>query len=81
MYAWMKPEIVVPMHGEARHLAANAKLALEQGAKEAHVLKCGQILRLAPGPVAVVDKVRTGRLYRDGKLVVPSIDGPVSERR
>jgi ribonuclease J len=81
MYSWMKPEIVVPMHGEARHMAANAKLALEQGVPEAHVLKCGQMLRLAPGPVMVVDTVPVGRLYRDAKLIVPSIDGPVSERR
>ena len=40
----------------------------------------GEILRLAPDP-AVIDDAPVGRLFRDGRLLVPALDGPVRERR
>jgi ribonuclease J len=81
MYKWIRPQIAVPMHGEARHLKEHAKLALECGAKEAVTLANGEILRIAPGPVKVVDDAPVGRLFRDGFLITGSEDGPVRERR
>jgi ribonuclease J len=39
------------------------------------------MVRLAPGPVRIVDDAPVGRLFRDGRLIVPSGDGPVRERR
>ena len=80
MYAWMRPQVAVPMHGEARHLKEHAKLARAAGAPEVFPLLDGEMLRLAPDP-AVIDDVPVGRLYRDGKLIVPGIDGPVRQRR
>ncbi len=81
MYEWLKPKLVVPMHGEARHMQANAKLALEVGVPEAQVLFNGHMLKLLPRPHAIIDQIPVGRVYRDGKLIVPSIEGPVRERR
>lgn len=81
MYAWMRPAIAVPMHGEARHLKEHAKLARDAGAKEAFVITDGDMLKLWPGPAGVIDEAPTGRLYRDGNLIVPDIDGPVKARR
>jgi ribonuclease J len=40
----------------------------------------GEILRLAPDP-AIIDDAPIGRLFRDGRLLVPETDGPVRERR
>jgi ribonuclease J len=80
MYRWMRPKIVVPMHGEARHLKAQAELAREMGVKTVFTLTDGEILRLAPDP-AVVDDAPVGRLFRDGRLLVSESDGPVRERR
>jgi ribonuclease J len=40
----------------------------------------GEIVRLAPDP-AVIDDAPVGRLFRDGRLLVPEFDGPVHERR
>jgi ribonuclease J len=80
MYRWMRPKIVVPMHGEARHLKAQAALAREMGVKTAFTLTDGEILRLAPEP-AVIDDAPVGRLFRDGRLLVSESDGPVRERR
>jgi ribonuclease J len=81
MYGWIKPQIAIPMHGEARHMMEHAKLARECGVKDTQVIKSGQVLRLAPGPAAVVDEIPVGRLFRDGKLIVQDGEGPVRERR
>jgi ribonuclease J len=81
MYAWLRPRIAVPMHGEARHLKAHAKLALACGAKETFTIVDGEILKLWPDPASVIDEAPVGRLYRDGNLIVPDVDGPVKARR
>ncbi len=80
MYTWLKPAVAVPMHGEARHLKEHAWLAKGAGVLDVHALRNGEIIRLAPDPVAIVDDAPVGRLYRDGRLIVPS-DGPVRDRR
>ncbi len=81
MYEWIRPRVLVPMHGEARHLQANANLAKESGIKDVHIIYDGDVLRLAPDPTGHIDEAPTGRLYRDGKLIVRSDEGPVRERR
>jgi ribonuclease J len=81
MYDWIKPRILVPMHGEVRHLKEHAKLARTHGVADVIVALNGEMARLAPGPPALIDDVPVGRLYRDGSLVVPSAEGPVRERR
>ncbi len=80
MYGWMRPKVVVPMHGEARHLKAQAELARELGAKTIFTVQDGEIVRLAPDP-AVIDDAPVARLFRDGRLLVPEADGPVHARR
>src|SRR4029078_1960916 len=80
MDRWMGQKIVVPMHGETRHLKAQAELAREMGIKTVFPLTDGEILRLAPDP-AVIDDAPVGRLFRDGRLLVSEADGPVRERR
>ncbi|WP_295555416.1 ribonuclease J [uncultured Hyphomicrobium sp.] len=81
LYAWLRPRIAVPMHGEARHLTAHAELAREAGVSEVQVAYNGEVVRLAPGALRIVDDAPVGRLFRDGRLIVPSGDGPVRERR
>jgi ribonuclease J len=80
MYRWIRPQIAVPMHGEARHLKAQAELARQMGVPSVFPLADGEILRLAPDP-AVIDDAPVGRLFRDGNLLVPEVEGPVRERR
>ena len=75
MYAWMKPKVAVPMHGEARHLKEHARLARAQGVPNVHPVLNGEILRLAPNP-AIIDDAPVGRLYRDGRLIVDGEEGP-----
>jgi ribonuclease J len=79
MYAWLKPAVAIPMHGEARHLKEHAWLAKAAGVPDVHAVKNGEMVRLAPDPVAIIDEAPVGRAYRDGRLVVA--DGPIRDRR
>ena len=81
MYKWVRPQIVVPVHGEARHLAEHARLALGHGVAHAVVQRNGDIIRLAPGEPKKVDEVRVGRLVLDGDIILPADGATVNERR
>jgi ribonuclease J len=81
MYNWVRPQIVVPVHGEARHLAEQARLALSHGVPHAVVQKNGDVIRLAPGDPKKVDEVRVGQLVLDGDVILPADGATVNERR
>ncbi len=81
MYAWMKPKIVIPMHGEMRHLKENARIARSCGVGEVLTPINGEVVRLSPGPAKIVGDAAVGRLFRDGRLLVPGEGGAVRERR
>ncbi len=81
MYEWTRPQMVVPVHGEAAHLTAQAELALQAGVKTVPKVRNGDILRLAPGPAEVVDQAPFGRVYKDGKLVGDFEEMGIGERR
>ncbi len=81
LFAWTRPRIVIPMHGEARHMKAHGELAKESGAAEVVSAYNGEMVRLAPGPARIIDDAPVGRLFRDGRLIIPSEEGPVRERR
>ena len=81
MYGWVRPKIAIPMHGEARHLVEHAKLARAAGVGEVLTIRNGDMVKLAPAPAGIIDEAPVGRLFRDGRLLVGSADGPVRERR
>jgi ribonuclease J len=81
MYKWVRPQVVIPVHGEARHLAEHARLALAHGVPHAVVQKNGDVIRLAPGEPEKVDEVRVGRLVLDGDVILPADGATVNERR
>jgi ribonuclease J len=81
MYNWVRPQIVVPVHGEARHLAEHARLALGHGVSNAVVQENGDVIRLAPGEPKKLDVVRVGRLVLDGDVILPADGATVTERR
>jgi ribonuclease J len=81
MYNWVRPRIVVPVHGEARHMAEQARLALGHGVPHAVVQKNGDVIRLAPGEPKKIDEVRVGRLVLDGDVILPADGSTITERR
>jgi ribonuclease J len=80
MYAWARPRIAVPVHGERRHILEHVKFARELQVPEAIAPRNGDLIRLAPGPVELIDEVPSGRLYVDGDVLIESDDEALSER-
>lgn len=80
MYAWIRPKIAVPAHGEALHLSEHVAFAKAQGVE--HTIRAfnGDMVRLAPGDPVVVQQVGAGRLVKDGKIIT-DVSGAVAERR
>lgn len=67
LYELVRPQLVVPAHGEVQHLRAHAAFARKIGVPSAMVIENGQRLRLAPGkPEVLTEEVPTGRYYVDG---------------
>ena len=81
MYQWIRPEIVVPVHGEARHMAEQARFALACGVPKSIYQKNGDIIRLAPKGPKKVGTVRTGRLVLDGDVILTADGATIGERR
>lgn len=81
MYSWVKPQILVPVHGEAAHLSAHAELAKASGIKQVPRLRNGMMLRLAPGPAEIIDEAPVGRIYKDGRLIGDLEEMAIGERR
>jgi ribonuclease J len=81
MYAWTRPRIAIPAHGEPLHLSEHAKFARQQGVPEVVRAKNGTLVRLAPGPAEIVDNIPVGRLYRDGNIVINAGERALPERR
>ena len=80
MYSWVKPKILIPVHGEQRHMAEHINFAKEMGVKFPVKVNNGEIIRLAPGEPQVIDKVTSGRVYLDGKVLIDN-DSPVLKER
>ncbi len=81
MYQWTRPRALVPMHGEDRHLFEHLKLAKAEGVTALRDVRNGVMARLHPGPAEIIDEVPSGRLMRDGTLLLREEDGPLRERR
>jgi ribonuclease J len=81
LYSWVKPHIVVPVHGEALHLFEHAALARKIGIPQVVTCRNGDLVKLAPGNPSVIDEVPEGRLYKDGRLIVDAQARTVADRR
>lgn len=81
MYQWARPKIAVPVHGEKRHIREHVKLAQEMQVPEQIAPNNGDLIRLAPGPVALIDEVPWGRLYVDGNIIIESDDDALKDRK
>jgi ribonuclease J len=70
MYQMIRPQIAIPVHGEARHIKEHVALAKECQVPQALEAANGAMIRLAPGPAEIVAAVPCGRLGLDGKALV-----------
>jgi ribonuclease J len=81
LYSWLKPEILVPVHGEIRHMAEQARVGKASGIPAQVVQKNGDLVRLAPGKPGKVAEVRAGRLVLDGDIIAPADGEAITMRR
>lgn len=81
LYGWLRPKLVVPVHGEIRHMHEQARFALERGVPDMLVQENGDLVRLAPGSARIVERVRSGRLILDGDVILPADGETINERR
>ncbi len=81
MYHWIRPEILIPVHGEARHLHEHRRFALEQGVPKAFVQENGELIRLAPNGPAKVGHEQVGRLILDGDVILAADGATMNQRR
>ena len=81
LYKILKPELLIPVHGEALHLETQAAFAKKCGIKQVLTLRNGEIIRISPGEAEVVDSVPSGILVKDGDLLYSPEDAGTNERR
>jgi ribonuclease J len=74
LYAWVRPQIAIPAHGEDLHLSEHAAFAEARGVPNVVRARNGDIALLAPGQPAIVGQVHNGRLLKDGSLLVAEGD-------
>jgi ribonuclease J len=81
IYRWLRPEILVPVHGEMRHMQEQARLGRASGIPRAVVQQNGEIVRLAPGEPGKLAHVPAGRLVLDGDIIIPADGEAIVTRR
>lgn len=81
MYSWVRPQILVPVHGEAAHLVAQGSLGSMEGIPEVAQVRNGDIVRLAPGPAEIIGEARHGRFFKDGRLLGDEEEMGIRDRR
>lgn len=81
LYDMICPEMLIPVHGERRHMAEQARFGLAEGISQSIVQSNGDVVRIAPnGPVKIGEE-RTGRLILDGDVIIPANGDTINQRR
>lgn len=79
VHGLIRPQMVIPMHGEHRHLREHVKLA-QAGGYQAEIATNGIMLDLTGAAPEVAEYVETGRTYLDGSVLIGAMDGVVRDR-
>ena len=81
LYEWIRPETLVPVHGEMRHMLEQARLGAASGIEHTIVQRNGDIVRLAPGTPSKLTEIEAGRLVLDGDIILPANGDAITTRR
>src|SRR5713226_1279444 len=81
MINWVRPQLLIPVHGEALHLFEHAKLARAAGVPKVLICRNGDLVKLGPGDPGIIEELPSGRLYKDGSILEDSKSRAVVERR
>jgi len=80
LISWVRPQLLIPVHGEALHLSEHAALARQCGVAVG-TCRNGDVVKLGPGDPGIVDEIPTGRLYKDGKILISAEGRTIADRR
>ncbi|MBT3991366.1 MAG: ribonuclease J [Rhodospirillaceae bacterium] len=80
MYQYVRPQIVVPVHGEPRHLKRHAEIAKNCQVPETILVNNGSVVRLAPERAQIIDEVHAARFAVDGPRIVPLESDVIKDR-
>lgn len=80
MYQWIRPEVIVPVHGEVRHMAEHERFARSCGVPKGILQQNGDLIRIAPNGPKKIGTERVGRLILDGDVIL-SADGTTMNQR
>lgn len=81
LYGWIRPEVLIPVHGEMRHMAEQSRLGRSCGIPATVLQKNGDVVRIAPGKPGKLAEVRAGRLVLDGDIIAPADGDAITARR
>lgn len=79
IHSLVQPQMIIPMHGEHRHLREHSKLAAQSGISSVTCVN-GMMLDLSGNAPKVAEYIETGRRYLDGSVQVGALDGVVRNR-
>ena len=79
IHSLVQPQMIIPMHGEHRHLREHSKLATQSGISSVICVN-GMMLDLSGNAPKVAEYIETGRRYLDGSVQVGALDGVVRNR-
>ncbi len=82
MYNWVKPQCVIPVHGEHRHMAEHVSFAKEMQVPKTLLIENGDIIKILPGEKPeIIDKAPSGKVYLDGNINVETDSKSIKERK
>ncbi len=71
MYEWVRPQTLIPVHGEARHLYEHRRFGLSCGVPHSIIPNNGTLIRLSPSPAEIIDEtIPVGYSVKDGSRVI-----------
>ena len=79
VYDLVSPEVLIPMHGEHRHLREHVRIAEEKG-RRAMLVTNGMMVDFSGAKPKVAEYIETGRTYLDGSVLIGATDGVVRDR-
>lgn len=79
MHKLIQPQVVIPMHGEHRHLREHVKLAKNNRLYGVLAVN-GMMIDLSQNTPTVAEYIETGRTYLDGSVKIGALDGVVRDR-
>ena len=82
MYKWVKPQCVIPVHGEHRHMAEHVSFAKEMQVPKTLLIENGDMVKILPGnKPKIIDKAPSGKVYLDGNINVETDSQSIKDRK